>query len=517
MIHLYRTASALVSLLVLGSLPATALSASYNVYSCAEGVRESVPATDWSREPGAGNFAISADCSMGAVTVRPTGAYTPNGGGAGIRFTAPAPLSIIGMKHRQVMTAPKSTDPTRPWEWEYSAGVTETDGTAYQNRFCFAPCNYYLYNPGEKFEVPRRSMWWYIRCVYRTDTYCSGGAEVRIFDAQFEIDDPSPPRLLAPPTGPVFSGGADLAGHQTIGFDASDLGSGVYKAEVDIDGTVLGSLSFSSAEYPHCIQPFRVVRPCPTSVTNGITIDSTQLSDGAHSATLRVYDATERNFASYGPISFTTANRRLSNYCGAGVLGLASAQFPRKPLAFGRPWMYKALTKHAAGFDVLLLEGRDRVAVVGSARVPTDGRVAFRVSPGANRTLRLAARAPGSTANYFCSKPSQVRVKAKLGLAATPDEVSNGRSVKLSGRLYGEASSRRPIVIEARAVGSRRWATVRVVRTRHNGRFAMRYRFLSTFNTVTYIFRAQSRSANGYPYATGTSRSRRVRVFGASS
>ncbi len=77
--------------------------------------------------------------------------------------------------------------------------------------------------------------------------------------------------------------------------------------------------------------------------------------------------------------------------------------------------------------------------------------------------------------------------------------------MRLGGRLFGKANSRRPIVIQARAVGSRRWATVRVVRTQQNGRFSMRYRFLSTFKTVTYIFRAQARSANGYPYATGTS------------
>ena len=518
MIHMYRAVWTVVSLLAVGALPATALGASYTVKSCAEAVKELMPATDWSREPGSGSFAISTDCSEGAVAVRPTwGSSTPNGGGSGIRFTAPAPLSLIDMKYRQVIVTTQSSDPTRPWRWDYTAGYTDTSGVTYQNRNCLTPCSLYIFHQNENFERPRRSVWWYLRCAYETNTFCSGGAEVRIFDAQFEIDDPSPPRFVSQPTGAMLSGGADLAGHQTTGFDVSDLGSGVYKADIEVDGTILGSVSFSNAENPYCVRPFRVVRPCPNDVSNGITVDTTQLADGAHTATLRVYDATERNLASYGPIKFTTANKRLGNYCGAGTLDLASTHVPRKPLAFGRSWMYKARIAGVPGFDVVLLEGRNRVTVVGSSRVPDDGRVAFRLPAGANRTLRLAARPPGSTTSYLCSKPSQLLVRSRLRLTATPRELSNGRSVTLRGRLYGLARSRRPIVIQARATRSRRWATVRVVRTRRDGRFVMRYRFLSTFNTVTYVFRAQARSANGYPYATGSSRSCRVRVFGARS
>lgn len=518
MIHMYRAVWTVVTLLALGTQPATARGASYTVNSCAEAVRELMPATDWSREPGSGSqsFAISTDCREGAVAFRPS-ASTPNGGGSGVRFTAPAPLSLVDMEYRQVVVTSQSVDPTRPWRWDYTAGYTDTNGVSHQNRNCITPCSYYIFHQNENFEGPRRSVWWYLTCAYETNTFCGGGAEVRIFDAKFEIDDPSPPRLLGQPTGAMLSGGADLAGHQTTGFDVSDLGSGVYKADIEVDGTILGSVSFSSAENPHCVRPFRVVRPCPADVSNGITIDTTQLADGAHTATLRVYDATERNVASYGPIKFTTANKRLGNYCGAGTLDLASTHLPRKPLAFGKSWIYKARINGVPGFDVVLLEGRNRVTVAGSSRVADDGRVAFRLPAGTNRTLRLAARAPGSTASYLCSKPSQLRVKSRLHLAATPRKLSNGRAVTLRGRLFGRANARRPIVIQARATGSRRWATVRVVRTRRDGRFVMRYRFVSTFSTVTYVFRAQARSANGYPYATGTSRPRRVVVIGARS
>jgi hypothetical protein len=352
-----------------------------------------------------------------------------------------------------------------------------------------------------------------VLCEYDTRTSCPGGAEIRLFDLLFEIDDPSPPTLVHSPTGSMFSGDVDLTGIQTVGYEAIDAGSGVYRAELEVDQAILGRQSSTSDQYPRCTKPFRVVQPCPASVVNGITIDTRALADGPHSATLHVFDATDRNVVTYGPVKFSTANRRLGNFCGANPLK-ATTNVPKRAIGYGKRWTFRAIARGMAGHEVMLLEGRDRIRVIGSGVVGTDERVVFPLPPAANRTLRLAARPVGSTTAYMCSRASKLRVKAKVTLSANPEEVSNGRLVRLRGRLLGAASAKRAVIVQARAVGSRRWSTVKVVRTRRDGRFHMRYRFLSTYSTVTYVFRAQVRSARGYAYATGTSAQRRVRVFG---
>ncbi len=507
-------------LALLTILPAPSASAAkYDVVGCTEAQRESLPTTGWLLEPSGADFEIEADCTRMPVTLRSRYGVpsTAAGAGAGISYNVPSPLSIVGLTFRMLLVAPRSTDPSQQWWWDYATFITNLEGRTYQTGGCHgttSPCSAYFSNFGYKLPEPATSMTWFLQCADRSPNPCPGAVSAKIFDSVFEVDDPEAPQITSRPDGALFAGGENLNGAQAASFHAKDAGSGVYRAVVEIDGVEAASITSNSSEHPNCVRPFRVAQPCPGDVVNGLTVDTATLADGGHTAVLRVYDATEQNSASYGPVRFSTKNRRLANFCGSESLRVAKSRAPVKPLRFGRRWTYKARLKGRGGYDALLLDGNNRLSVVGRITVPPDGAIKLIVPPGTNRSLRLAVRAPSSVGLYACSSPLRLRTRSRLSLGISPEEVSNGRLVRLRGKLFGKAGTKRSIVVQARARGSRRWATVRVIRTGRKGRFSMRYRFLATFRTVTYEFRAQVRAARGYPYATTSSPTRRVRVFG---
>ena len=517
----HLTAITLILTVALGATVADAASgATYEVTGCKEAERETLPKSDWKFEPSGGDFELLVDCSMAptALRTRSGTASTPYGHGAGMTFTAPSPLSITALSYRMLTNAPRSSDPGRPWWWDTETFVTDLDGRTSRAGGCYggtSACSDYRYSRGLGFAEPRRAVSWFLWCTDDTPNACESSASMSMFDAVFTINDPESPRIVSPPSGEMFAGGHSLSGTQVTAVEAEDAGSGVYKATVEVDGVTAGSVTSTAAEYPTCARPFRVTRPCPPKIINGITVDTTTLTDGAHEALLRVYDATESNSATYGPVTFTTTNGRLINYCEDSIGREYKSNVPDRPLAFGQGWHYRARVPRSGGWEAVLLEGRDRVAVVGSGFISPGGRIDFKLPSGTSRLLRLGVRPRGSRGAYSCGQPAWLRVRPRLRVMVSPEEVSNGRSVRLRGRLLGAANRNRSIVIQARAIGSRRWATVRVIRSRRDGRFTMRYRFLSTFRAVTYAFRAQVRAAHGYPYATGTSREVRVRVFGS--
>ena len=210
-------------------------------------------------------------------------------------------------------------------------------------------------------------------------------------------------------------------------------------------------MTSSSPENVNCSRPFRVAQPCPQDVANAVTVDTTKLVDGTREATLRVFDATEQNYVSYGPIRFATENRRLANFCASDRVVKLTTNVPGNSLPLGRSWTYRARVRGAAGQEAVLLDGENRLELVGTSTISRSGRVSFRVPPGTSRMLRLAARPPGATTLFACSVPARLRVRSRIRLSVTPDEVSNGRSIRLRGRLLGESRSNQSVIIQARA------------------------------------------------------------------
>jgi len=69
-------------------------------------------------------------------------------------------------------------------------------------------------------------------------------------------------------------------------------------------------------------------------------------------------------------------------------------------------------------------------------------------------------------------------------------------------------------LVELQVYTRRQWRTFAQPRTDATGRWIYRYRFEQIRRSVRFRFRARVRAEAGYPYETGTSRTRRVLVRG---
>jgi hypothetical protein len=501
-------------LIVLAASP-SAVAATYDVQTCDGEHREVVPNQNWRAIGAPGAVSINTDCSSKPTTFRLSGPDSAPGSAAGLAFSVPSPLAISHATYHGVATAPASlTD--GDWWWDLEHRITPVGRASVPVGYCPGRYNYCT-NSYVTGIIKDRGLYtsveWLLRCSQDSRTACSydGRAGLELFDAKFTVEDPVAPSLEGLPNGSIFGGAPAVAGDQTVAFEASDKGGGVYRAILEVDG-VLAAEQIFDRDVPTCRAPFRVAQPCAEKVSGSLLFDTARYVDGPHEARLIVFDATGSNQATYGPISFLTSNRTLESYCSIQDARRFSLRTPHAAVAFGKRFLLRATVSDAADWEALVLEGKRRLAIIASTTIPSTGRLAIRIPKGTNRTLRLAVRPIGSRDKFICSKPRRVEVSAKVSLNAEPSVVRNGGSVTLNGRVRGKRRGQKSVVIQARAIGGRRWATVRVVRTDRRGGYDMRYRFRSTFEPVTYVFRSQVPGERGYPYSKGTSPKRKVHV-----
>ena len=107
----------------------------------------------------------------------------------------------------------------------------------------------------------------------------------------------------------------DRSGKLTVGFDAADLGGGLYRTVVKVDGKVARATAMGG---PPCADAltsdadpyqFDVPVPCPRMLTGArAEVDVRTLSPGAHGVELAIEDAAGNETAVYGPTEFPRAN-----------------------------------------------------------------------------------------------------------------------------------------------------------------------------------------------------------------
>lgn len=144
-------------------------------------------------------------------------------------------------------------------------------------------------------------------------------------------------------------------------------------------------------------------------------------------------------------------------------------------------------------------------ATVGTA---ADGTFSFPLDPGPSRIVRFVHRS-GDTAAVASVA---VRVRAPLSLRASSRRVRAGGRVLLSGRL-AEPARRRGVLVELQARRGDRFQTFATTRTRRDGSYRYRYRF-SAGGGGSYALRARVPRQASFPFATGATSPRRVRVGG---
>ena len=99
-------------------------------------------------------------------------------------------------------------------------------------------------------------------------------------------------------------------------------------------------------------------------------------------------------------------------------------------------------------------------------------------------------------------------------LRATPRRLTNGQSVRFSGKLRALPAPPAGKLIELQVVLSGRWQTFRTTRTQADGSWAIRYQFRRTCGVLGYRFRARLPAEAGYAFQTGYTRTLGVTVRG---
>jgi hypothetical protein len=158
-----------------------------------------------------------------------------------------------------------------------------------------------------------------------------------------------------------------------------------------------------------------------------------------------------------------------------------------------------------------------RVATPGSpltetsAMTDANGEFAYDVPRGPSRELRFRHRTPVGAVTA-----ADLRLGVRAGVRLKPSRrvLRNGRRLVLRGRLGAGPYPRAGVLVELQnwRPETRRWHTFATTHASRRGRFRLRYRFTRTFRPQRYKFRARIPSQSTYPYASGASRTVRVRV-----
>ncbi len=365
-------------------------------------------------------------------------------------------------------------------------------------------------------------------------------AIVELFAADLVLNQESSP-TVGEVAGPLAEASA-VNDMSDVAFTATDPGSGVYEAILQVDGTIIstkvidtnGGRCHAVGGTTDGLPAFLYTQPCKPSLSADVPFDMTFLSDGPHHLVVLVTNAagnatsvvdrqvmvdnspeTHQGATGSPPSQRGAANGSeasdqatlTASWKGArgahisSAFGAAHTVLGRLTTAGGRP-IANAL------IDVALAPAATGAHPLALAAAHTDANGGFalalpRTIPGG--ALRLGYRSHLGDALPVATRTLTLSVRAALRLHITPRVSAVGRTIRFSGRLLGAPlpPGGKQLVLEARSPGGR-WIEFKVIRSDARGRFHAGYRFRLP-GPASYSFRALSNAEADYPYLAGAS------------
>lgn len=388
-------------------------------------------------------------------------------------------------------------------------------------------------------------------------------AAVKLYAADLTLEQTAQPTVTPGTVGGELATASKLSGTASVTFEASDAGSGVYEAIVEVDEQAVGSTVLDS-NGGHCadvgqttdgLPAFLYLQPCAPVASADVPLDTTSLPNGVHHVVVSVADAAgnrtvviDRKVEVANAVPGTSSPSSLvtqapsGTTAAVGVGGLAAAASPNgspstsqavlsahwgssaKTAIVGRWGRAQTITGRltsatgvpivGAAVEVVAMPSAQgaRASAVDAARTTADGSFSVRLSPHASsESLVVAYRAHTGDPLPAATSTLVLRVPASLSLRVSPRTSHAGGRIVFRGVLRGGhiPSSGKQIVLQARAPRAG-WRTFQVLSTDRHGRYRASYRFRLR-GPIRYRFRALSRQEADFPFASGSSNT--VTVF----
>jgi hypothetical protein len=317
-----RLSAAAVGLFLLAPAPANAKS--YLVMSCTNPLGQPNAAVGWTQTSAPGGLtANSCDTADGALTATLVDANPPPTSSASWRFDAPTGTRIVRITGTRNTTgvSPSSSPADSRYQFTADDQVLE-DCQPGQSSSCVAN----LAGPLDKQGLNAAFVEFRVFCA-NGDRACTQPLGIRATQMWPTLEDAASPVV----SNPQMIDDGDRSRTLRVRYDAADVGGGVYRTIVKVDGTLaqvtpLGPASCVDAN-PNDDDPFQftVPVPCLASITGAeAVVEASKLAPGPHGIEVAVQDAAGNETPVFGPVLFPRAN---------GVTGVTGASSTPAQLA----------------------------------------------------------------------------------------------------------------------------------------------------------------------------------------
>jgi hypothetical protein len=304
-----------------------------------------------------------------------------------------------------------------------------------------------------------------------------------------------------------------VRGPWLVKVGGSDSGSGVRRAYLDVNGKPAGADELGC----DVVRGVAIrLRPCPRDARTSFTAPT---SSDPFRQGINVVRACVADYSNRAAANSTCETRRVrvDNDCpvdGSGASGHLQVRLhhARRP--------HPAVTGRLTGGDgeplqnaVVCIAQTSRLEgaaehVVAKPETDGDGRFGARLPGRASREVRVAF---WSDEERVAERYLRVRVPARARLKVRPKGgLRNGERAHFRAALPGPAANGRRLSLRVFSGG--RWVRLREGHTNGRGRWTTHYRFRATTGHRTYRFRVFVPRQEGYPYGSGHSAVRKVRV-----
>lgn len=509
-------------------LSSSASAATYSVYACSGPGGQPLPNSSWLTSVANPSqtlaFSFGGACGDLSVSASPSDSYAL-GDGAEYVFDPPSGTTISGYSLTRSTAVDFSMPSGNP---QVSAGVRETTGIIDVDRDCTDVVSDCIVptSAASGSGLALSSLGVGVHCQ-ESSGGCPAGSlnnfATSLASARVDLEDSTLPQVVA--LGGSLPASTSIAGAHNINVTSTDVGGGVERIELRIDGGAPSVLVPGGS----CGQPYTLRQPCPSGFFASFNVDTRQLTNGLHIGSARSIDAAG-NVSDSEAFAFTVtaggkdANSLLpSNGTPAVERPLVRAERSLIAAARGRTVAVEGrlLTEQGqpiagaklqvTSLDLGVFDAEPRS--LGEVTTSSTGHFAARVrSRGAQRVT--VTFKPTATSLGTAVASTIVRENLTLSIKRSRARVKPRGRLTLSGRLggAGDAAGGAPIEIDVKIGGT--WRAVGVVETSSSGRYRWNYRFSRVTQPTRFTFRAQLRRNKSWPWPTKTSKRVRVLVAG---